>query len=261
VLLRFMEPIATAEAIAEAGAEALRRLVGILAESGLGVRSLVLACDRVDNIEQYLTISTARATRDGDHLRRLIWARIEKIEPGFGIERLRLTAARVEPLGARAIDGALAGDRPEPDLALLVDRLAVRLGARRLFRLSARESDLPERSVVRAGPLDGATDWPGWPRPVHLLSPPEPVDRVMALLPDGAPLRFKWRGRAYRVAAADGPERVYGEWWRDAGERSAVRDYFQVEDEAGARFWLYRSGDGEDGATGDMGWHMHGIFA
>jgi protein ImuB len=143
---------------------------------------------------------------------------------------------------------------------LLIDRLAVRLGARRIHRLTALESDLPERSLARAGPLDAAADWPRWPRPVRLLSPPEPVDRIMALLPDGAPLRFTWRGRLYRVAAADGPERVYGEWWRHAAEKEAVRDYFQVEDEAGARFWLYRSGDGEDPATGDLSWHMHGLF-
>ena len=46
--------------------------------------------------------------------------------------------------------------------------------------------------------------------------------------PDGFPRRFRWRGRSYRVAAADGPERVYGEWWRRASESACVRDYFQV---------------------------------
>jgi protein ImuB len=261
VRLSFLEPIATAEAIAQAGGEALRRLTILLAESGLGVRRLVLACDRVDNSTQYVILSTAKATRDGTHLLKLLGVKIEKIEPGFGIERLRLAAARVEPLAPEPIAGAMAGDRPAPDLALLIDRLAVRLGARRIHRLTARESDLPERSLARAGPLAATADWPRWPRPVRLLSPPEPVDQIMAVLPDGAPLRFKWRGKAYRVAAADGPERVYGEWWRHAGERDAVRDYFQVEDQQGARFWLYRKGDGEDPATGDLSWHMHGLFA
>jgi len=260
VLLRFIEPIATAEAIEQAIAEAVRRLVHRLAEAGLGVRRLVLACQRVDNSEQCQCVNLARAVRDGDHIRRLLCAKIEKIEPGFGIERLRLTAARVEPLAPRAVDGALAGAPAAPDLALLVDRLAVRLGARRVHRLTARESDLPERSVGRISPLGGAAAWPSWPRPVRLLVPPEPVEQVMALLPDGAPVRFTWRGRAYRVAAADGPERVYGEWWRCPQEREAVRDYFQVEDEVGARFWLYRCGDGGDPATGDQSWHMHGLF-
>lgn len=252
VLLRFLEPIATAEAIEEATAEAVRRLVPKLTEAGLGVRRLALVCQRVDNSEQYQYINLARAVRDRDHLRRLLWATITMIEPGFGIERLRLVALRVEPLAPRPIAGALAGAPPAPDLALLVDRLAVRLGARRIHRLTAHESDLPERSVARAGPLAEAAFWPRWPRPVRLLIPPEPVEQVMALLPDGAPLRFRWRGKAYRVAAADGPERVYGEWWREAEGREAVRDYFQVEDETGARFWLYR--------REDLSWHLHGLF-
>jgi protein ImuB len=83
----------------------------------------------------------------------------------------------------------------------------------------------------------------------------------MAELPDQPPRRFSWRGRTYRVARADGPERVHGEWWKHSGEADAVRDYFQVEDEAGQRFWLYRRGDGFDPRTGDLSWHMQGLFA
>jgi protein ImuB len=260
VLLRFQEPVATAEAIAEATGEAVRRLVPLLAEAGLGVRRLLLLCDRVDHELQSIAIRTARATRDGDHLARLLAGRIETIEPGFGIDRLRLVAAWVEPLGAQPMASALAGARPAPDLALLVDRLAARLGARRVHRLTALESELPERSVGRAGPLAETRAWPAWPRPVRLLSPPEPVDQVLAQLPDGAPARFHWRGQAYRIAAADGPERVYGEWWRDA-DHAAVRDYFQVEDQAGARLWLFRKGDGEDVRTGDLSWWVQGLFA
>jgi len=261
ILLRFLEPIATAEAIAEAGGEAVRRLIPLLAEAGLGVRRLILLCERVDNEAQHILVSTARATRDGPHLHALLCTKIETIEPGFGIERLRLVAARVEPLGPEPIEGEMAGARPAPDLAMLVDRLAARLGARRVHRLGAVESDLPERSVRAVGPLAAPVAWPQWPRPVRLLSPPEQVENVMAPLPDGAPVRFKWRGRSYQVAAADGPERIYGEWWRHESEQAAIRDYFQVEDRQGARFWLFRKGDGEDPETGDLSWHLHGIFA
>src|SRR6185436_1788016 len=98
----------------------VRRLVPRLAAAGLGVRRLALVFQRVDNSEQYQYVNLARAARDGDHLRRLLWATIAMIEPGFGIERLRLVAARVEPLAARPIEGALAGAPPPPDLALLI---------------------------------------------------------------------------------------------------------------------------------------------
>jgi hypothetical protein len=34
----------------------------------------------------------------------------------------------------------------------------------------------------------------------------------------------------------------------------------QQEDEAGERFWIYRTGDGEDATTGSHHWFLHGIF-
>jgi protein ImuB len=159
------------------------------------------------------------------------------------------------------MEGVLSGDPSPPDLAPLIDRLASRLGPRGLFRVTAVESDVPERSLKRVPPLEETTDWlPDWPRPVRLLSRPEPIDNVVALLPDGPPRRFTWRGKPYVVRQADGPERIYGEWWRRRSESEAVRDYFQVEDEDGARFWIFRRGDGVDGRTGDLSWYMHGVF-
>ena len=259
--LRFAEPIATPEAIAQAMAELMARLIDDLAKAGLAARILTLAGDRVDGAAQSITIGTARATRDSRHLLRLLGMKIETIEPGYGLDALRLIAVRTEPLGPETVAGALTGEPPSADLAPLVDRLAGRIGARHLFRLSAVESDVPERSVRRTGPLGAVHSWPDYPRPVRLLSPPERVENVVALLPDLPPRRFTWRGRAYRIARADGPERIFGEWWRRTAEAEAVRDYFQVEDESGERFWLYRRGDGVDAATGDLSWYLHGVFA
>jgi protein ImuB len=254
--VRFAEPIATAEAIEQALGLLMERLIETLREQGLAARTLTLLCDRVDGRVERIAIGTARATRDGAHLLRLLAMKIETIEPGFGFDSMRLVAGRVEPLPPEQ----LSGDKPEADLAMLIDRLAGRLGPRRLYRATAVESDVPERSVARTGPLDSALPWPKWPRPVRLLSPPERVENVVALLPDLPPRRFTWRGRAYRVARADGPERIHGEWWKRTCEAEAVRDYFQVEDEEGARFWLYRRGDGVDQRTGDLSWYLHGVF-
>lgn len=258
--MRFAEPIATPEAIEQAMATLMTRLIETLAKAGLGARILTLIGDRVDGEAQRITVGTARATRDARHLLRLLRMKIETIEPGYGLDALRLIALRAEPLGPEALAGALTGEAPSADLAPLVDRLASRLGARALFRLSAVESDVPERSVRRTAPLGATHPWPNFPRPVRLLSPPERVENVVALLPDLPPRRFTWRGRPYRIARADGPERIFGEWWRRTAEAEAVRDYFQVEDESGERFWLYRRGDGVDAATGDLSWYLHGVF-
>ena len=98
-----------------------------------------------------------------------------------------------------------------------------------------------------------------WPRPARLLPRPERIE-TLALLPDQPPTAFTWRGVRRRVKRADGPERIFGEWWRRDGEIDAVRDYFQLEDDAGERFWVFRRGDGEQAATGDLTWFLHGLF-
>ena len=98
-------------------------------------------------------------------------------------------------------------------------------------------SDVPERSVVRVAALAAETGavWPGhWPRPSRLLPRPEAIE-TLALLPDHPPVWFTWRGIRRRVKRADGPERVFGEWWARDAELATVRDYFRVEDEAGER--------------------------
>jgi hypothetical protein len=87
--------------------------------------------------------------------------------------------------------------------------------------------------------------------PVQALRLPEAT--VMALGKVGLGVRR-------RVRKADGPERIFGEWWLREGERDAVRDYFQLEDEVGARFWVFRRGDGERPVTGDLTWWMHELF-
>ena len=57
------------------------------------------------------------------------------------------------------------------------------------------------------------------------------------------------------MTRATGPERIAGEWWRDD---ATTRDYYRVEDQSGARFWLYREGLYRDGA--EPRWFLHGLF-
>lgn len=257
---RLVEPIATAEAIEQVIGDLVADLVADLQTRGLGVRAAVLRCERVDAREQLIAVGTARATRDAKHLLRLFRLRIDRIEPGLGIEAMRLAAPQVEALAPEAIASPL-DDRPRmPDIAPLVDQLAGRAGAAALFRLEGRESDVPERATARTGPLAKPVGWPAWARPVRMLARPEALSGVVALLPDHPPRRFAWRGRAYRVVAGDGPERIHGEWWRTTREMWAVRDYFRVEAETGERFWLFRRGDAIEENTGDLSWYMHGVF-
>jgi protein ImuB len=96
-------------------------------------------------------------------------------------------------------------------------------------------------------------------RPLRLFAHPEPVE-VMAEVPDGPPLRFRWRRVMLEVARAEGPERIAPEWWRSEDDGRATRDYFRVEDSAGRRYWLFREGLYGQERTHPL-WYMHGLFA
>lgn len=278
--LAFAEPIATPADIAAATRRLLDQLGAILAQAQVGARRLALTLYHADGTCQRLAIGTSRATRDPLHLARLFAERIETIDPGFGIDAMMLAASMVEPLGATQIAAPGAEDQApigadDDTLGLLIDRLANRLGAESVVTLVARASHIPERAVVlapalrpRPAPIAPRADTP--PRPLRLLSPPEPVEAV-APVPDDAPVAFRWRRMLHRVARADGPERIAPEWWRwaafagaaaateaEAWAAARLRDYYRVEDTAGARFWLFR--EGLYRADAPPAWYMHGLF-
>jgi protein ImuB len=257
----FAEPIGAAETIARYVAKLTVKLCEELELRGLGARRLDLLFGLVDNRVQAIRVGTAQPVRDVKRLTRLLCDKIENVDPGFGIEIMRLAATAAESFATKQTISSLI-EEPEADVSGLIDILLNRVGESRLYRFAPVSSDVPERSVQRvAAAAPSAGDgWPTrWPRPARLLAPPEAIETV-ALLPDHPPVSFTWRGSRRRVRRADGPERVFGEWWKRDAELIAVRDYFQVEDDAGERFWIFRAGNGEDVATGSHKWFLHGIF-
>ncbi|MCW2338291.1 protein ImuB [Sphingobium sp. B2D3A] len=258
---RLLEPIGTAEAIARVMEDLLGDLLRVLQERGLGVRSLRLRGMRVDGTEQVVAIGTSRPTREVPHLLRLLKLRIERIDPGMGLEQFLMVVPHTEPLDAVDLGAVLAGEAMVRDAARLVDVVAGRIGPGAVFRVAPVESHVPERATRRCDPVSMPGGWPAWQRPARLFIRPEPLARVVALLPDQPPRRFEWRGRTHKVVSGDGPERIHGEWWRRDAEIWAVRDYYRVEDEEGGRYWVFRRGDAFEGETGDLSWWMHGVFA
>ena len=55
---------------------------------------------------------------------------------------------------------------------------------------------------------------------LRLFVRPEPIE-ALAEVPDGPPLRFRWRRVLHDVAAIEGPERIAAPWWRRAGRADA----------------------------------------
>ncbi|TBC79503.1 Y-family DNA polymerase [Rhizobium ruizarguesonis] len=256
----FAEPIGAEETINKYVARLVVQLADELQRRGLGVRRADLIVETVDGTRQAIRAGTAKPARDVAWLTKLFKDRTEKIEPGFGIEKMTLVAVMAEQLDEAQKSSSLVEDEVV-DLTPLIDIYGNR--GQRVYRVAPVASDVPERSVRRIGaasdPIE--TAWVNhWRRPVRLLARPEQVD-VMALLPDHPPVWIMWRGKRRKVKNADGPERIFGEWWERNSEMAAVRDYFVIEDEGGERLWIFRSGDGVDTETGSHKWFVHGVFA
>ena len=283
----FAEPISRPADIRAALDGLLDDLCLSLSRAGEGARRLQLVCHRADGDRRTLTIGTSRPLRRKKPLMGLFAEKLDRVEPGFGIDEIVLATDVVETIdelqtdwSGEAAEGHHAAD--EEELADLLDRLGNRFGFGRIGRPVPRQSWLPERAAHHQPPLSGpevrrgvspaaarpavATDWPrDRRRPLRLLSPPEPVEAVT--LEAGGPLQgFRRQGRLHRLRAVEGPERLECEWWREEAPR---RDYYLVEDEMGCRYWLFREGARDSAGTGDPGhgqpvtaprWFLHGLF-
>jgi protein ImuB len=157
--LGFVEPLLTAEAFSAVIVRLLDTVCGDLERAGLGARRLDLLFERVDGSVQAIRVGTARPGRDARHLGRMLDERLERVDPGLGVEAMRLVVAAADPVGFVQTVSSLAGNA-DPDIAPLVDRLANRLGEAQVYRMTPVESDVPERSVRRVPALSLGTGGP-----------------------------------------------------------------------------------------------------
>jgi protein ImuB len=248
----FLAPLATRTAIDRVVELLLAALCRRLAESGRGARRVVLRAYRVDGGVQEVAVGTSLASRDPAHLARLFREKLERLQPGHGFERIALGAEVAEPLGGVQAGFAGTGAAAQrEELARLFDRLGQRT---QIWRLAPRPGHWPEREATRVAATAAVILPAGWPhaaRPVRLLRRPRQVTAV-ALLPDAPPSMLRIGQVPHRVRAAEGPERLAPEWWRDRPGRE-MRDYYRLELASGARLWVCRVGLGAAAR-----WFIHG---
>lgn len=265
----FCEPLISTEGIEAELTKLAEALAGDLAAAHAGARRLALTLYRSDGTRAVIRAGLARPGRSARHMLALLRDKLAGIDAGFGIDLMTLAARAVEPLSPE--QASLTGEKPGSDggASLLIDRLTSRLGGTSVFRLVPGDSHWPERAQSLRPALEASdrasfsTPRPLPPRPPFLIDPPEPID-VMAGLPEGPPMRFRWRRSLRTVRRAEGPERIAPEWWREigAGLPSRPRDYYRIEDEAGGRYWVFREGLYRDGADErPPRWYLHGLYA
>lgn len=289
---RFHEPIACEEDVLGTVEKLAARLGVALERRGDGARRIELTLFRTDGAVRRIAVGCSRPLRDAQDIRALFSERLaalaDAFDPGFGFDMARLAVIVAEPCPPEQI--GIGGAEDAGELVRLVDRLSARLGSERVRRPVALDSHIPERAAANVpaqmnGDMSGqALGWDAFrrhraeadlaPRPLRLLTQPEPIE-ALAEVPDGPPLRFRWRRALHDVISAEGPERIEGAWWNEQGGSSLTnlgsgnlaRDYFRVEDRSGLRFWLYRAGLYRDLVRGDLpnaappSWFLHGTFA
>ncbi|MEJ0060426.1 MAG: DNA polymerase Y family protein [Terricaulis sp.] len=281
-LRRFVEPLFTVEAILEATKTLSHDLVTKLERRGVGVRRAALHLFGVDGRDRVIEIGVSRPERDVKAILRLFRERLnlspESIDAEFGIEAARLDAVQIQRTDAVAQNlVAMAEDAESAEkIAALVDVLSARLGPNRVVRPRFRDTHVPERAAGWGAALMGPpassrqekeAGWkpavPGPPadgvmrRPLRVFARPQPIEAI-ATVPDGPPIRFRWRRVLREVARAEGPERIASEWARTPD--ALTRDYYRVEDGEGRRYWIFREGlFGEESAA--PRWFIQGLFA
>ena len=273
---RFASPVQTVEAIEATLRKLADDLVVLLERQAKGARRIGLELHRVDGDVRRIRVGASRPLNEARAIVRLFAERLanrdeDAIDAGYGIDLMRLACLAAEPLAPSQaeLERAYEAERASA-LAELLDRLSARLGARAVTRRELIEAHLPEQAEAAAPATLGQARMQGEgrgerietvaagapARPLRLFVRPEPIE-ALAEVPDGPPLRFRWRRVLHDVAAIEGPERIAAPWWRRAG--APTRDYFRAEDSQGRRFWLYREGLwGRE--TAQAKWFVHGVF-
>jgi protein ImuB len=203
-----------------------------------------------------LTIRTAQPTRDIEHLTRLLAEHLAKVELLAPVGDLELLAVDVHSLEEKS-----KSLLPEPanqgeSLALLLERIAARLGPDRVLRPVIHEDHRLEwmshwqpAPTARPKKRSRSVDIP---QPTFILEEP-----LRLAVRENRPL---YQGVLLMLT---GPHRVEGGWWDriemdgQAATRNVARDYWVALSEHAGVLWVFQTRLADD----ETAWFLHGIFA
>jgi protein ImuB len=216
-----------------------------------------------------MTVRTAHATRDTEHLMRLLAEHLVKVELLAPVGDLELVANEVHPLEEKSFSMLPETKQSGESLALVLERIAARLGPDRVLRpvlvedhrmeWMCRWRPAPERAPrIGCRPLD-------LPQPSFMLAKP-----LRLAVQDNRPI---YQGVLQLLA---GPHRVEGGWWdrttgveagNNEGAFSAVpppettrhvaRDYWVAVSEHAGVLWIFQMRLARE----ETAWFLHGTFA
>lgn len=212
-----------------------------------------------------ITVRTATPTRDIEHLTRLLAEHLAKLTLLAPVGDLELVAVEVHTLEQTSLSLLPEPRRAGESLALVIERIAARLGPDRVLRPVVLE--------------DHRLEWMCHWQPAPELGPrPRRVARFVDIpqptfvLPE--PLRLGLRGHRpiYQgvLQLLAGPHRVEGGWWdrcSDANDasgqstRQVARDYWVALSEHAGVLWVFQTRLAHHETADETAWFLHGTFA
>ncbi len=257
--LEFESAVESLDAIWLAVQTLLGGIAAQLAERGLGARALNLTFNQPYGLPVHKQLQLARPSRDEKAMFKLLCCALENLQAREGFISIALAVPVTQRLDGQQTSLVNAEEERDAEaLDHLIERLRARLNDDVQWG-ELVESNLPElacRTVNyapagRAIPsaLRSAIDVL---RPLRLLPQPRPLKVIVmpSQSRDGHPVSFTDNGHVHRLEHIRGPERITGQWWNG---RLKIRDYFDVLDAVGSRYWIFRVAQ-----TGR--WFLHGIF-
>lgn len=203
-----------------------------------------------------LTVRTAQPMRDIEHLSRLLAEQLAKLQLAAPVGELELFAVDVVPLEEQSLSLIPEPKQAHESLALVLERLAARLGPERVLRPVVLEDHRPEWMAhwqpapeSRPRRLARTVDIP---QPTFVM--PEPLRLATR---DNRPL---YQGVLQLLI---GPHRVEGGWWDRAQvegvqtTRHVSRDYWVALSEHAGVLWIFQTRLAGD----ETAWFLHGTFA
>lgn len=213
-----------------------------------------------------LTLRTAEATRNVEHLCRLLGEHLAQVRLLAPVGELALVALEVRPLDT--LSASLLPDEapPRESMAQVIERIAARLGPERVLHpvqvddhrpewMQLWQPHAPEQRPAAAKRVIGAieaTEGNELPQPTWVL--PQPLK----LATQGP--RPMYQGALQLLI---GPHRVEGGWWHrlgdgaDARTANVQRDYWVALSEHAGVLWIFQ----ERLASDQTAWYLHGVFA
>jgi len=260
--LELMSRVEHAPAILFGARRLLLQLCAWLSARRAGVRTITLHwCHDVMRSKTAgdggsLSISTAEPTRNIEHLSRLLAEHLAKVELLAPVGDLMLTADDVAPLEERSLsllpDPSQAGE----SLALVLERVAARLGPEQVLRPVLREDHR----------MEWQTHWQPAAAPMpRVPATPSDVPQPSFMLPSPLRLAIRDERPLYQgpLLLLSGPHRVEGGWWHRlttaAGTtaQNVLRDYWVASSEHAGLLWVFQTRLAKD----QTAWFLHGIFA